>query len=187
MAHLISPDEVGRYSRPISKHIDNAIVEAYIREVEELDIRPVLGDRFLLDIMAKPEKPQYKRLLEGWSPDNPWDETYDSTFGATSEYKFNAGLKMVVAYYVLARLIKNNDLQITRGGLVHKELDYSEKPQREEKRNQYGEICAIADKYLLQVRNYLKAYPKRYPMYVQEPCKPAQINSNRTKFKVVGK
>lgn len=184
--HLITPEEVGKYSRPISTHIDKDVLDAYIREVEELDIRPVFGDQFLLDIMAKPEKPQYKRLLEGWNPDNPWDETYDHTFGHSTEAQFNAGLKMTVAYYVLARYIKGEDLKVTRSGTVRKNLDYSQTPQRGEKRSEYGEICNIADRYLAQVIEYLRAYPKRYPLFAY-PCNNHRpITNNRSTFKVLG-
>jgi hypothetical protein len=46
MELIIRAQEVNLLSRPISQHIDESLINAYIREVQELIVKPALGKQF---------------------------------------------------------------------------------------------------------------------------------------------
>lgn len=133
---IITPEEVGVLSRPISQHIDHAQISAYITEVESLQIRPNLGVSLLADIKANADK--YSCLLNG----------SDSVSG---------GLRKAVAYYVYAKIIKQGATIATRFGAVEKTDEHSVRMEQEKKDNIFRECNNIADAYMAEVVKYAKA------------------------------
>lgn len=133
---IITPEEVGVLSRPISQHIDHAQISAYITEVESLQIRPNLGASLLADIKANADK--YSCLLNGG----------DSVSG---------GLRKAVAYYVYAKIIKQGATIATRFGAVEKTDEHSVRMEQERKDNIFRECNNIADAYMAEVVKYAKA------------------------------
>jgi hypothetical protein len=133
---IITPEEVGLLSRPISQHIDHAQINAYITEVEALQIRPNLGASLLADIKANADK--YSCLLNGG----------DSVSG---------GLRKAVAYYVYAKIIKQGATIATRFGAVEKTDEHSVRMEQERKDNIFRECSNIADAYMMEVVKYAKA------------------------------
>lgn len=127
---IITPEEVGILSRPISQHIDHAQISAYITEVEALQIRPNLGASLLTDIKANADK--YSCLLNGG----------DSVSG---------GLRKAVAYYVYAKIIKQGATIATRFGAVEKTDEHSVRMEQERKDNIFRECNSIADAYMADV------------------------------------
>ena len=66
MEHLLTTDEAAKIGRPINGKIDHERILAYITEAEQMNIKPVLGDRLFLDILQNGEvNEQYKVLLNG--------------------------------------------------------------------------------------------------------------------------
>lgn len=186
---ILQPKEIGYYSRPISNNMDEDTLKAYIEEAEDADIRKAIGDVFYQQILARmdtEEDPLLKILLEGgWYP-HVFDKTFDATFGEDQPAcdTYFSGLKKTIAYYALAKIIKGNDLQVTRFGLVHKDGDYSTRPSASERNAQYRDISSIADGYLAETLEYLRIYSDRYPHF--KKCQGAHIKNNRTKFRVIG-
>lgn len=133
---IITPEEVGVLSRPISQHIDHAQISAYITEVESLQIRPNLGASLLADIKANADK--YSCLLNG----------SDGVSG---------GLRKAVAYYVYAKIIKQGATIATRFGAVEKTDEHSVRMEQERKDNIFRECSNIADAYMMEVVKYAKA------------------------------
>lgn len=133
---IITPEEVGVLSRPISQHIDHAQISAYITEVESLQILPNLGASLLADIKANADK--YSCLLNGG----------DGVSG---------GLRKAVAYYVYAKIIKQGATIATRFGAVEKADEHSVRMEQERKDNIFRECSNIADAYMMEVVKYAKA------------------------------
>lgn len=183
--HLIEPEEVGKYSRPISMHMDKDVVLSFISEVEEISIVPAIGEPIYKSLLANPTKESNRILLEGGWEDHSFDSTFDVTFAGGTDEARTVGLKKAIAYYVYARLLRWNDIQVTRFGSVKKDGDYSEKPYSTEKSSQYGEAVDIADKYMANVIEYIKRRRDRYPGSGCG-CDNHTITNTRTRYRVIG-
>lgn len=139
MEYLITPEEVGVLSRPISQHIDHQQITAYITEVEQLIIRPKLGDFLFGEVKKNPT--DYHVILEGGSDD------YGQVCG---------GLKKALAYYTYARIVKDGATIATRFGAVEKTDEYSMRIEQDRKDAIYRECTQMADAYLEEVVKYSK-------------------------------
>ena len=171
----------------MSSHVDKNVLDSLIRETENVDIRPALGVLFLQNLVqADREEPFVKLLLNGGYYPYVYDPTFDATFqqpAVVLDAHFQ-GLKAVVAYYVQARLVKTNDNQITRFGVMQKDSEYGTRPSLAERNDQYNDLCAVADQYLRDTLEFLSIYRERYPLY--ECGGGGHIKNNRTIYRVIG-
>lgn len=185
MNHIITPEEVREYGRAMSSHVDKKVLEALIQETENMDIRPVLGAVFFQNLVeADREEPFIKLLLNGGYYPHIFDPTFDATFQQEAivlDAHFQ-GLKSAVAYYVQAKLVKTNDNQITRFGVMQKDSEYGTRPSYSERNDQYNDLASIADQYLRDTLEYLNIYRERYHLF---GCK-GSIRNNRTIYRIIG-
>ncbi len=171
MKHLITSSEVGAYSRPVSRHIDNKRIEICISEAERLDIIPTLRDTFFYDITENQDDKKYDVLVNGgqWKDKN----------GLIHDI---VGLKATLAYYVYARLVRIADDNVTRFGFVNKEDEYSERCALKEKIQAYTDARLVADGYLKECLCYLRHNAKDFPLF-----KDANIRRyGRTTYNIIG-
>lgn len=146
MEQLITPSEVGKCGRPIEGKVKDTQLLAYICEAEQLNIKPVLGDKLYLDILANGEtNEKYQKLLTGG--------TYTAADG--NIYSF-AGLKTCIAYYVFAKIVMVGDFQVTRFGTVFKESDYASHISTKERSDCYNDTLEVANSYLRDCIRYCK-------------------------------
>ena len=144
MEHLLTTDEAAKIGRPINGKIDHERILAYITEAEQMNIKPVLGDRLFLDILQNGEvNEQYKVLLNGG--------TYTAKDGGI--YTF-VGLKCCVAYFVFAKNVMVGDFQTTRFGVVMKESDYASHISTKERSDCYNDTLEAANGYLRDCLRY---------------------------------
>lgn len=182
MEHLIQLTDLSAYARPVSRHLDEETAATFITEAESLDIRPRIGDALFKAVIAEPDTWANKLLLEGgWYP-STYDEEFGEGYDEDNCDRYFKGLKSAAAYYTLARLIKGNDAQITRFGLVSKNAEYSDRPMQEQRNSQYRDLAAVGDQYLAETLAFLKLYADLYPT----ACKPRKIINNRTTYRVIG-
>lgn len=167
--YLITTLDVSSLSRGMSVHVDEDKIETYIRESESIDIKSALGDEFYLDVREHPEK--YALLLDGG--------TYEDKCG---EKKIFMGIKTALAYYTYARIVKNGDGNVTKYGFVHKEDEYSSRPDIKEKVMAYNDAFSIADRYLKECVRFLEEKNDDYPLYKGN----GKIKANRTVFRILG-
>lgn len=167
--YLITTLEVADLSRSMSVHVDENKIDTYIRESESIDIKSALGDALYLDVKENPEK--YKLLLDGG--------IYEDKCG---EKKIFMGIKTALAYYTYARIVKNGDGNVTRYGFVHKEDEYSSRPDIKEKVMAYNDAFSIADRYLKECVRFLEEKKDDYPLYKGN----GKIKANRTVFRILG-
>lgn len=137
MEHLITPDEVGKYGRPISARTDADKLTAYIVEAEQMNVKPVLGDELFLSILEKGEEDEkFCLLLSGGT------------------YEFNgrlftfAGLKSAMSYYVFAKYLMVGDFNATRFGVTMKDDNYSTRISAVDRSNAYSDTLEVANCYL---------------------------------------
>lgn len=185
MKHIITPEEVRQYGRAMSSHVDKKVLEALIQETENMDILPVLGAVFFQSLVEGDREEAFTRLvLEGGYYPYVFDPTFDATFqqpAVVLDAHFQ-GMKAAVAYYVQAKLVKTNDNQITRFGVVQKDSEYGYRPSLAERTDQYNDLASIADQYLRDTLEYLNIYRSRYPLF---ECG-GRIRNNRTIYRIIG-
>lgn len=144
MEHLTSPNEVVKLGRPIGGKVDQDRLLAYIIEAEQMNIKPVLGDKLMLDILQHGEENEkYQVLLNGG--------TYTANDG--NIYSF-VGLKCCVAYFVFAKNVMVGDFQTTRFGVVLKESDYASHISTKERSDCYNDTLEVANSYLRDCLRY---------------------------------
>ncbi len=144
MEHLTSPNEVVKLGRPIGGKVDQERMLAYIIEAEQMNIKPVLGDKLMLDILQHGEENEkYQVLLNGG--------TYTANDGGI--YSF-VGLKCCVAYFVFAKNVMVGDFQTTRFGTVLKESDYASHISTKERSDCYNDTLEVANSYLRDCLRY---------------------------------
>lgn len=169
----------------MSSHVDKKVLEALIQETENMDIRPVLGVVFFQHLVeGDREEPFVKLLLNGGYYPYIFDPTFDATFQQEAIVfdGYCQGLKSAVAYYVQAKLVKTNDNQITRFGVIQKDSEYGTRPSHSERNDQYNDLASVADQYLRDTLEYLNIYRSRYPLF---ECG-GRIRNNRTIYRIIG-
>lgn len=144
--HLITAEEFKELARPVSVHIDEDEVMAFVREGEDMYIVPAVGYAVC------------KRLAQG--NDLSEDENTLLSGGEWKDKKgevhYCNGLKIATAYFAYARMARSDGSIIARTGFMSHSDEYSAHIADVEKRKRYNEIMSVAEKYLSDALAYLK-------------------------------
>lgn len=169
MRHLITYQDISLLARPCTTDEDMAM--AMIAEAQRVELKPRLGDALYIQLMAETPHERFTTLLNGgvWS-----DDCGDHLL---------IGLKTALAYYALARITRDGNIQETRYGSVVKDDQYSEDPEKAERQRQYRELFSQADSYMAEVLDYLAHNREIFPEY--KVC--AKMRSNRFTIRTIGK
>ena len=143
LQYLITCKEVHELTRKMSIHIENDKMDAFIREAENLDVKPVIGDGLFIALHKDYER--FTALLNGG--------VYENEDG---ELKSFTGLKTALSYFVYARLVRNNDGQVTRMGFVNKDNDHSTRASELERERIYNDAVAIARRYMHECMDFIR-------------------------------
>lgn len=174
MKNLITYEEISQLARPCTT--DRDMAEAMIAETQRVEIKPRLGDWLYLRLLnpsetaATPE--QYRFLLEG----GQWTDSHGREYLLT-------GVKTALAYYALARIVRDGNIQATTYGTAVKDDQYSTDPERTERQRQYRELFAQADSYMAEALAYITRNSNLFPEYIVQ----GKMRSNRTTIKAIGK
>jgi hypothetical protein len=136
MPQLLLATDFATY-KELSLNIDDATrINPYILQAQQFDLKPLLGEQFYKYILDNPATEEIQLLLSGGGYD------YQNT-----NYEFS-GLKIVMAYYAYARIIENQNIHVTRFGVVFKNnADVSERVDEK-----------TLQRLILQTRNQARAY-----------------------------
>lgn len=140
---ILTAEEVRKLGRPIGQ-VDALQLNAYIKEAEQMYVKPLVGDKLYLDIL-KNEDDKYDTLLNGG--------TY--TDGSEEIHSF-MGLKVALSYFVYAQNIMTGDFQSTRYGMVLKDNDYSQHLSGKERSDAYNNALEVGNMYLSECVAYCK-------------------------------
>lgn len=163
-ALMITPLEVSMLARPV--YADEQKTMRYIFEAEQNNLKPAMGDDAYLKAKRNDDF-NMRMLLNGG--------TYTDSRGKMRQF---AGLKRALAYYTYSRLVESSSLELTRQGAVVRRSEYSDEAERTERLAASRETYAIADRYMEECLAYLA--------YLDGRCDDGEVNSNRTKIKVIG-
>lgn len=164
--YLITYNEVFELTRKMSAHIEKDKIDSFIREAENMDLKPVMGDELL--IAVKRRQVEFATLLNGG--------VYERPDGNTKSFE---GLKSALAYFTYARFVRNNDGNVTRTGFMIKDNEHSVRASEAEKERAYNDARAIAERYLRECMEFV-----RY----DEPCRACcgERKPQGGKYKVLG-
>ena len=156
--HLLSVEEFEKLARPASTHLDDVEVEAFIAECEDIHIIKAIGYG------------NYKACVT----DTPFDTTFDDTFKPVTlieggEWKqkmtcgcdegkeilqYCVGLKKTLAYFVYAKMLRNDGSIVERAGFMSHNDQYASHANDNHK--QYSDVMNIAEQYLADCMLYAK-------------------------------
>ncbi|UPT66887.1 MAG: hypothetical protein M0D57_21070 [Sphingobacteriales bacterium JAD_PAG50586_3] len=136
MPQLISVTDFAAY-KELSVNIDDTTrINPYILQAQQFDLKPLVGEVFYKDIIDNPTSTENSLLLTGGA------YAYQN-----KSYEFS-GLKSALVYFAYARLLENQNINVTRFGVVFKNnADVSERVDEK-----------TLQRLILQARNQARAY-----------------------------
>lgn len=151
---IITPDDVKNSTRPIARNIDDKRIAVFIDEVEQMDLRPIIGDKLFIEITDPKNRQKFEILLKGGE--------YTTKSG---DVRFFKGLKSALNYYVYARFTKNNNIVVARNANLKKDGEYSSSVTPKEVLDSYADAFLVADSYLKDVVSYISENKELFPSY----------------------
>lgn len=148
-----------KYLRPTAE-LDGLRWEPFCLEAQDLDLRPILGDGLYYDLMNEfydtgdDMYANYQLLING--------EAY--TLNGQTVY-FD-GIKPMLGYFTLARLVQNHPINITRFGIVNKVIPQSQNVDPQVIRQVVNELKSNAMTYVNQVNTYLLQKNSTFTLYI---------------------
>lgn len=132
---------------------DDKEFDTFIREAQELDLKPLLCEDFYYDLLSKKDDEAYAKLLSGG----------DYVIGART-YSF-IGLSTVLAYFTYARFYLNSPGVSTSHGIVFKNNPQSTPVPLEDRRNVYYKKREDANTFLSDCKAFIDRNISDYPSY----------------------
>lgn len=171
MVHLLTAKTWPNYTRAVSVHLDDDEVEKWIDECEQLFILPAIGAKFFLKLTSGRElNDKELLLLEGGlynsgsvRTENDGDvSTFDHTFGCafTDEDILFKGLRHALAYFVLAKMMRNDGGLLSRGGFFRHEDEHASHFDDKNAVNRYNDAMNVAETYLNGALQYLATWKR---------------------------
>ena len=145
--------------RPTAE-MDGVRWEPFCLEAQDQDLRPILGDGLYYDFMTEffdstdDMYANYQKLLNGTS------------YTLNGQTIYFDGLKPLVGYYTLARLVQNQQVNITRYGIVTKVIAQSQPTDAQTIRQVVNELRSNAMTYKNQVDTYLLQNQTTFTLYI---------------------
>lgn len=155
MGRLISLSDID--IRYMTAGVSSSHFDPYIKEAEELDIRPFLGDALyyalVSDVASSPISTKYNELLNGGT------YTYS---GETIEFK---GIKMALQYYAYARYLANHEVVNTKSGQRTKTEEFSSVPSAGATQRRIDQAKSAGREYLESAKRFLDTKSSTYDLW----------------------
>lgn len=149
MDYLITLEEFKNLARPASIHLDESHVMAYVREAEDAYIIPAIGYETVKGIKeAETITPEQDILLNGGEFTTQACGCDDQTL------QYCKGLKLTVAYYAYAKMMRADGSIVSRAGFMRHEDDYSRHVD-DTTLKQYNDVMDMAERYLASCLSYM--------------------------------
>lgn len=170
LSNLITQQDINTLARPCTSDAD--VADAFIAEAQRADVRSRIGDAIYLRLFETDPTAPEKTLLEG----GKWTDN-------TGAIHYLVGLKTALAYYALARIIRDGNIQASRYGAVIKDDERSSEPYDTERNRQYRELFSQADAYMAECLAFIQSNNDAFPGCIKSE---API-SNRARIRVIRK
>ena len=166
MEHLITYSEVLALSRPTSIHLSEEDVNTFIDESEQMEIIPAIGADLYLNILE--DETKHEVLLNG-----------GNYTGADGKKRIFKGLKTALAYYVYAKMVKNDGRILGESGFLSHNDEYASRIEEKQKYVSYNDALNEARRYLSDVLEYLKSTQEGFD-------RTAKVKNNGVRFIAIG-
>ncbi len=150
---LITIKDIQEY-RPMADLVE-ARVDPYIREAQVNDLREFLGSPLYYDLITNTDTPANQDLLRG--------KTY--TDPSTSKSIDFYGIVPMIVHYSLARIVMNNQINITSFGATSKIVPQSEPVSIERIKSLVTELNSIGVTYQNSAKKFLDDNLVTYPLW----------------------
>ena len=179
---LITLQDINTLARPCTADAD--LADAFIAEAQRSDVRPRLGDAIYLQLATAGANTQVQFLRDGGANTQVQFLRDGGTWtDSDGRQHLLIGVKTALAYYALARITRDGNIQATRYGAVVKDENYSAEAENAERNRQYRELFAQADDYMTECLEYIDAHRDAFP-----DCRRASTRtSNRMTIRVIKK
>lgn len=162
---LIWPEQFRELARPVSIHTDDDEIAQFIRECEDLFIIPAVGwPTMKLATMTDPCEADWSDIyVEGFNPvvllDGGEYVPGDAVCGCdpSGEPRYCNGLRKALAYYVYAKMLRNDGNILARAGAMQHQDQYAYHTSDPELKR-YNDTMDIAEKYLGECIEYANMY-----------------------------
>lgn len=144
--HLINSGEWAGLTRPSSVHLDSDEIELFIEECEDMYIVPAIGAEVYLKLLDTEKlTDEWMKLLDG-----------GRYTGKDGKIRIVVGLKKALAYFVYAKMSKNDGAIVGRSGFIQHQDEYAQRLDDKNRVNKYNDTMNVAEKYLGDAMEYLK-------------------------------
>ena len=158
-------EQFKQLARPTGNHIDEEEVKVFIRECEDSFIIPAIGyERFKASIG---QGDFGDSVLSGFNADTFIDGgeysvgSKDSSGKDIKVLKYTSGIRKSLAYFVYAKILRSDGTIVSRSGAMRHRDDYSDHVQDLSNNKQYNDIMDMAERYLSDALEYLKAFTQK--------------------------
>jgi hypothetical protein len=159
--NLLITKEEFQADKLIPQSTDTARVEKAIREAQQFDIRPLLGDALYYDLLKNTTEEKYQSLLNG--------EEYQN---AQSETILFSGLRMAIKYYAYSRFILSQQVNVTSHSVVEKLNQYSQPSQEKTIVREAEQAKSGAAEYWNEAKAYLNCKSTDFPLWKRKNATP---------------
>lgn len=186
---------IGRADFPMkmSVNIKDDSVQEHVKNAQDRDLKPLLGSQMFSDfvnvIVALNEKIADNPAYEMTDIEESYFWLFNGHNYGTPVTSFD-GLKMCIAYYAYARLLRDNDLKVNAGGNSYKVGNDSERPSSRVIDQAAKQAESVAYGYWLDAVEFLNGNADRFAYYKTNSacCKesqPGRINKSAPIFSPV--
>jgi hypothetical protein len=151
MPNIITIQDI-KEVRPLAQ-LDPQRVDPYITEAQENDLRPIMGDAFFYDLITNIETTKYRELLKG------------KTYTKDGYTIFFPGLKPMLCYFALARIVQNNAVNITSFGITQKNIEGSQPVDQRLIGALVTELKDVANSYQTRLIDFVSENQTTYPLF----------------------
>lgn len=177
---LITPEQFRELARPVSCHVDNLEIQQFVRECEDMFIIPAIG----------------WQNFKSATITNVWSDVFDATFNPSifldgGEYdpadavcgcgngdgmRYCNGLRKALAYYVYAKMLRNDGNILARAGAMQHQDQYAYHTNDADLKR-YNDTMDIAERYLGESVAYMNIYRKNNK---------SSVRQSRIRIKAIG-
>ncbi len=139
----------------------------YIREAQEIDVKPLLCEELYYDCTNNIEQKKYALLIEG------------GVYEVEGKKVYFEGLATVLSYFAYARFILKSNLVSTSHGFTINDTPYSKPVDSKERITAYHSYRKDAYYYFEGVKQYAERNHELYPLWsCNETCSKNKSESN---------
>lgn len=155
-ANLITVADFAPYRALNLNQVQARVLDPFIAEAQEFDLKPLLGSAFYKDIVDNIGDTKYQELLKGKTYTNDRDETVEFQ-----------GLTAALVYYTYARYVENKPIVDTKHGVVRKKTNFSEPVDDKTLARKVGQARSGGVSYWRDVEDFLNINANRtvYPLW----------------------